>query len=201
MDHHAFLFYGDISTVAFLPPEVQRPSLDVTYVEKDVLAIDDVRGLIDEASRTPFEAEYRTCVVLVRDIAYEAQQALLKILEEPPQHARFYFIVAPTTALLPTLQSRFALSTQSTVEEATTAVFSQFLKSSIADRLTHIAERTKEKDMVWVQSILEGMEQYAHKTKKPTLLRAVIETRIAAKSRGASFKMLLEDLALRLEEK
>jgi DNA polymerase III delta prime subunit len=139
-------------------------------------------------------------VVAAREIAHEAQHALLKVLEEPPAHALFYFVLGKTAVLLPTLLSRFSVESVGGPTSEETEAFNSFLKASLAERLALIAEKTKEKDIVWVESVMYGFEQKAAALKKESLMRAVLAARIALKSRGASVKMLLEDLALRLEE-
>jgi hypothetical protein len=165
-NHHAFLFYANSLDASSVPLVYKTPSVDVTHIITDVLSIDEVRKLIAEAGRTPFVCDYRVCVVAVREIAHEAQHALLKVLEEPPAHALFYFVLGKTAVLLPTLLSRFSTESVdgSTLEE--TEVFESFLKASLAERLILITEKTKEKDTVWVESVMYGFEQKAVALKK-----------------------------------
>jgi DNA polymerase III delta prime subunit len=199
ISHHAYLFFGSSLETSHIPSEFKKPSVDVTHVVSDVLTIDEVRTLIIHAGRTPFEGKFRVCVVQAREIANEAQHALLKVLEEPPTHAQFYFVLSRTAMLLPTLRSRFSIEAGGEVE-ADREVFAVFLKTSLSERLSLIAEKTKEKDTVWIEALVCGFESHSVSLKKESLLRAVLSARIALKSRGASVKMLLEDLALRLEE-
>jgi DNA polymerase III delta prime subunit len=199
ISHHAYLFFGSSLETSRIPSEFKKPSVDVTHVVSDVLSIDEVRTLIVYAGRTPFEGKFRVCVVQAREIANEAQHALLKVLEEPPAHAQFYFVLSRTAMLLPTLRSRFSIEESGEVE-ADNEVFAVFLKAPLSERLSLIAEKTKEKDTTWVESIMCGFEEKASSEKKVSLMRAVLTARAALKSRGASVKMILEDLVLHIEE-
>ena len=68
----------------------------------------DVRKLIATAYRTPDGDATKQKVVIVTKYIFtvEAQQALLKVVEEPPQTTEFLFVVPYSLQLLPTLLSR-----------------------------------------------------------------------------------------------
>lgn len=97
---------------------------DLTEVGGDGVAIpvDTIRWLRDEAYLKPNESAYR--VMLLADAQLmrpEAQNALLKILEEPPAHVIFILTCDSRTALLPTIQSRCVCLTLTPVEWAEAA--------------------------------------------------------------------------------
>ena len=96
---------------------------DLTELGGDGAAIpvDTIRWLRDDAYLKPNESAYR--VILLADaqlMRHEAQNALLKILEEPPAHVIFVLTCDSRTSLLPTIQSRCVCLTLSptTWEEA-----------------------------------------------------------------------------------
>jgi hypothetical protein len=73
------------------------------------IGVDAVRDLVTAISVRPFEGERRVVLALELERATEpAQQALLKILEEPPIGTRFACTVGDDRALLPTVRSRLA---------------------------------------------------------------------------------------------
>ena len=73
------------------------------------IGVDAVRDLVTAISVRPFEGERRVVLALELERATEAaQQALLKILEEPPLGTRFACTVGDDRALLPTVRSRLA---------------------------------------------------------------------------------------------
>jgi len=71
------------------------------------IRICQVRGLIELASRYPFEARYRLVMVEPAErLAREAAHTILKTLEEPPGHTVFALVSAAPEALLETIISR-----------------------------------------------------------------------------------------------
>lgn len=83
---------------------------DVSTLEpndKGNIRIDPVRDLIDRAGYRPFEGRRRVAVVDQADALEQgAQNALLKVLEEPPSGSVFLLITAYPDLLLPTVRSR-----------------------------------------------------------------------------------------------
>ena len=71
------------------------------------IRICQVRGIIDLASRYPFEAAYRMIIVDPADrLGREAANTILKTLEEPPGHTIFALISAAPEAIIETVVSR-----------------------------------------------------------------------------------------------
>ncbi len=89
--------------------EERHPDVTIISPEQNKVGVDDIRKVRLDANISPFEAE---CKIVIFDAAHtlnvQSQNALLKILEEPP--ARVYFILtAPSSKLLlPTVDSRCA---------------------------------------------------------------------------------------------
>ncbi|MCH7541851.1 hypothetical protein IH981_03730 [Patescibacteria group bacterium] len=78
-----------------------------TLDTSESFGIGDIRKLKYNFSRKPFESTYQTFIILeAQNLTIEAQNALLKILEEPPGSAKI-FLTAPTSeGLLSTIVSR-----------------------------------------------------------------------------------------------
>lgn len=82
---------------------------DVKYVtlDKTVIPIDAIRALRQEAGYRPFEGSHRVFVIDPADrLSLEAQNALLKTLEEPSASAHIILISSRPAHLLPTTRSR-----------------------------------------------------------------------------------------------
>lgn len=74
------------------------------------IGIEQVQGLLEELSLAPVEARVRTFVIAPADVLTEdAQNALLKGLEEPPARALLVLIAGSEDDLLPTIVSRCRL--------------------------------------------------------------------------------------------
>jgi DNA polymerase III delta prime subunit len=132
-------------------------------------------------------------------VNFQAQNALLKILEEPPEHVRIALIVPTRDTLIPTVLSRLYVVTP-TRSEPTNEVFETFRTQSCAARLEEISERTKQKDVSWIDAVFRGAALYAHQNvvKQPHIARTVANA-VALYAEGTTAtKMLLEDIALSL---
>lgn len=84
---------------------------DILTIDGDADArafpVDTVRQIRSDAYVRPNEAPRRVFVLLgVQNMSEISQNALLKILEEPPQNVFFILTAASATALLPTVRSR-----------------------------------------------------------------------------------------------
>lgn len=85
---------------------------DVRLVTPDGAAfkIDQVRDVQREAALSPYEGNLKVFIVERADLmTEEAQNSLLKTLEEPPPHSLFILLAPESTALLPTIVSRCQL--------------------------------------------------------------------------------------------
>jgi len=84
---------------------------DVLWLKRDEdtkgIKIERVRKLLDWASLKPYEAEWKVAVLEEAErLTEEASQALLKTLEEPPQHTIFVLLTEDKSQILETIQSR-----------------------------------------------------------------------------------------------
>ncbi len=83
---------------------------DIIYInagDKKSIGVDRIREISKDVYTHPFESE--TKVYIVEDanmLTDEAQNAMLKILEEPPEYAVFILIATSSSVLLPTVLSR-----------------------------------------------------------------------------------------------
>jgi DNA polymerase-3 subunit delta' len=85
---------------------------DIRLIEpiKTTIAIDQVRELIDEIAFQPFEARYRFAILDPADrMKIEAQNSLLKTLEEPSSRTHIILITTNPYLLLETIRSRARL--------------------------------------------------------------------------------------------
>lgn len=119
INHHAYLLEGDIEpsyeallkTLTMLEvATLGNPDLFIKDYEN--LLIDDVREIKDFEAESPFHKHGRKIVILkTRMFSYPAQNALLKVFEEPRPGVVFFLILPDSSKLFPTLRSRlFAVS-------------------------------------------------------------------------------------------
>ncbi|MBI3313503.1 MAG: hypothetical protein HYZ83_04660 [Candidatus Omnitrophica bacterium] len=84
---------------------------DVLQVGKDIEAksikIEEIRSMKNKASLKPYEGKWKVFIFPEADrLTAEAQNALLKTLEEPPTHSIFILLVENKNHLFETIQSR-----------------------------------------------------------------------------------------------
>ncbi len=195
---HAILIEASYTEgLMYLPPECRTESPDIVHLSGSRMGIDEVRSLIQEAYMTPMHGTERVFVLAYGAFTEEAQNALLKLLEEPPKTARFYIISERPNLLLSTLRSRLVRADVEPHEESSFDIRA-FLRLSYGERLAEIASRSQKKDEAWLINLMEAMETRAHDSKDAPLIRSVLSLKPYFHTSGASKKMILEHLVLLL---
>lgn len=124
LKHHAYLFFGPAGTgktsAARLCMSKYVDPKDVSmcingkhpdYVEVNCAVnngVDDARNLVTDVVNTmPIKAEFKFIVLdETHMLTTASQNALLKTLEEPPKHVKFFLCTTEINKVLPTIRSR-----------------------------------------------------------------------------------------------
>ncbi|TVT13421.1 DNA polymerase III subunit gamma and tau, partial [Amycolatopsis rhizosphaerae] len=98
---------GTCSSCRALAPEGSG-SIDVTELDAASHGgVDDARELRDKAFYAPAESRYRVFIIdEAHMVTTQGFNALLKIVEEPPEHLIFIFATTEPDKVLPTIRSR-----------------------------------------------------------------------------------------------
>jgi hypothetical protein len=205
--HHAHIVISDFDSIEDEILEVVENNLNVKtkaneffYFQKyDKFLIGDARNVFDlHLKKTPKD-DLQVFVIAFNFITREAQNAILKMLEEPKDRTVF-FIVAPSKSLfLETIISRVSVYEFATSNIESTA--KEFLNKKVGDRIKFITgfvkdireEKKSKQDAI---DLLSGLEVEIEKTKNYKALKEIIETRQYMNLNGASVKILLENIAL-----
>ena len=159
--------------------------------------IDEARELRERASLRAL-GKRRIFVIAVPDLNREAQNALLKTLEEPPGDALFFFVLPSPESLLPTLRSRVqTLQIERGGEARTDAkIFLAATPEKRMDMLKPLLEKGEDekRDLGAILTFLSSLEEKLEKS--PEGLKAVYRTRKYITDKGALVKPLLEQVAL-----
>ncbi|MBN2467227.1 MAG: DNA polymerase III subunit delta' [Deltaproteobacteria bacterium] len=84
-----------------------HPDLFVLEPEKNIITIDKIRAMRRDLSRKSFAGGYKVCLVDdAETMNVQAQNALLKTLEEPTPNTVIFLISSRSYRLLPTIHSR-----------------------------------------------------------------------------------------------
>lgn len=196
-ESHARLVIADTIATAALPAALQQESADIRHLSADTFGIDDARRLKALASVHGFTGSTQQFVVAARTFTTEAQNALLKLLEDPPPGATFWVIVPQAATLLPTLRSRLILesSTTATKDDSRAA---DFRRASYKERLAQIADLAKRNPNELPELVRALTRAETLAALPPEAKRALFLADRYVYNRGALRKMLLEEVALSL---
>lgn len=213
---HAFLITGAtkekrLAEVAARQKEWRTSSFDVIALEgaEGAIGIASVREFQKQLIMAPYNSAIKMGVVKdAQALTVEAQNALLKTLEEPPPRTRLVLEAPSSDMLLPTIASRCHIIhlKESEWEQndvtAIMAVIDQIAGAPIAQRIELIDEISKTRDdaKLWVgkaiaavrKNMLEGKERNAAK-----ILRGLLTAQNQL-SGNVTPKLVLDNLFLSL---
>lgn len=80
----------------------------VTHEKPNTISVDDIRRQVNEDIQIkPYQGPYKIYIIAEADLmTVQAQNALLKTIEEPPAYAVIFLLTENAEALLPTITSR-----------------------------------------------------------------------------------------------
>ncbi|MDD3531171.1 MAG: hypothetical protein PHV99_01070 [Candidatus Pacebacteria bacterium] len=213
--HHAFIIEAEIEEGIEVAQAWTEKELgmeiagnpDVVVMRYGLLSVDDARRVSELAAGAPFKGETKVIIIAASRVYHEAQNALLKIFEEPPKGTYLFLILPTLGGLLPTLRSRVQVlnvgRTASNIPESA----EEFIKASKEKRSAMIKklasgkdeeERRENRDRAI--AILNGIEIITRDrglTKSSgTLLEEIQILRGYLHDRSAPVKQILEHLAI-----
>lgn len=218
--HHAFVIEagaeeGIATALAWAEKELgmkAEGNPDFIVRAYGLFSVEDARSVSELAAGAPFVSRHKVIIIAAARAYHEAQNALLKIFEEPPPNT-YLFLVLPTAgALLPTLRSRVAMLHPRAAErrEGTPDIARTFIegtkekRSALIKKLASGAdeeERREHRDEAI--AIVNGIEEIAYKRWQEekgqalgNLLTDLGVLRGNLYDRSAPVRMILEHLSL-----
>ena len=191
MNHHAQLV-RTVEVSTYQHPETTATVLNTTL---DTMGIGDVRAVTAQAQLRPATDGGQVFVIAASFITHEAQNALLKLFEEPPIDTAFVLVVPAAFQLLPTLQSRIGQET-TIADSSENQAWTLFVAASYVDRLQQIDSWQKSKDPQWLSQMVAGVHSVSSQEVELEAMQVLQFVGQKLQTRGASNKMLLEHLAL-----
>ena len=206
--HHAYLIEGNRDEIM---PEILKfvEDMEVTHIQSDSFKIDDARNLKSYEFLKAGERK-KAFVISANNILLEAQNALLKMFEEPIPDTHFFLVVPDKGALLKTFVSRFySISARQNLATETRAA-EKFMAMPLSKRIDFIkellAEEDEEEGTVILDSararalnFLNEIETLLHdKTTDPKIFHHIFKAREFLRMPGSSAKSLMESVALML---
>ncbi len=213
--HHAYVLLGDITeSHRKLRNFFDESVLDTQWLDYqyEKLGIDEVR---DELKMVLSErTDGRFIVISAERFPTDAQQAFLKILEEPAENTHIFILLPAQVVVLETIQSRVVtVYTDDLSQTRQLFPIKSFLFEPIPERLDRIESLVKERGKedalqpYEVHQFLDQLESalYAVFTKKPTAqlsesFNAIRDGRTWAGQTGFPMKNIVEYIAMILPE-
>lgn len=214
ISHHAYALVGGEPTRVELVKTLEkkhavsvRGNPDFFSRSYENFTIDDARAVKSLSETKPVrEGSRKIFLLTISAITTEAQNALLKLLEEPAEYVVFFLIIPSRHLLLPTVTSRLALLDGERESEAYDQAFvHEFIQAAPAARLKIIQsflddiakERRTKQEAV---DFLNAVQKFLYEERGPVRgLKALEAVEIARKymtDRAPSLKMLFEYAAL-----
>lgn len=190
--HHAILFLGERAEVDKKIDSLGLKLLgnpDVFIVDKESIGIDDARLLSERALEKAFGDE-KFFILKIQRITNEAQNALLKTLEDPTPGTHFVLSAKEAGIFLPTLLSRLQIERVGGELEDSEA--KKFLKKGIKQRLDY-AKKFSASLPDFLDSLLLELRKKGVSLKQ---LDEVMGFRNYARDNSVQARLILEHLAL-----
>ncbi len=168
---------------------------DFFTIENQFLGIDDARAIELWAAGKPLLGDTKVCFVDTTSITFEAQNALLKVLEEPTLGTYFFINIPNLGNILPTFLSRVRILNYTTrnIEESKDAAL--FLQGEIKKKLQIIKTKSS-KESSDLKNFLNELESLAYRENlNRNIVKNILTAKVFAAARGSSPKMLLEWLS------
>ena len=210
--HHAYAIAGSRDTaheslIFFLEHTVgvaTKGNPDVQYEIYDTFGIDEARRARDRqtTSAAVFGAQ-KIFILAAAVITHEAQNALLKIFEEPTPDTHFFIIVPDAEMLLPTLRSRLVIILYKNTDNDA-ALAAVFLRGDVAERFAVTKDIIENKDRLAGGALLDSLETALHASASDTkkiaelafVFSEIANCRTYLRGRAPSLKLILEHIAL-----
>lgn len=193
-----------------------HPDVRLINPEKDSsIKIEDARNLKEWVSFKPYEGRMKVAVLYQADsLTRDAQNALLKTLEEPPAHSAFLLIAQSRTSLLETIVSRAFEIRFSKLGNSTEETLGRLRASGLTlfdrweDWLEKASARSRDESLELLSDLAEGlayvMERFPEDKRKvynlASALEQVLEVREAVED-NANVKLAFTRLAVRLRNR
>ena len=166
---------------------------DITHEKPNSIGIDEIRDqLINDVGIKPYESPYKIYIVNDADkLTLQAQNALLKTIEEPPAYAVVMLLADNPDALLPTITSRCVILSLKPVGD-------RLVKDYLMDRM-HIPDYQAEVQASFAQGNVGKAQQMANSAEFTELTENAL--RILKHSREMEVYELVDAIKIMSAEK
>ncbi len=210
--HHAILVEGEpIASLELIKSGLVESGFnidgnpDIFFLSYQKFGIEDARNVIEVSLGAPVKDEKKIIVFNFESITNEAQNAFLKIFEDPSPQLKFIINTYTADGLLPTLRSR--LSIIKSEKEIEIVNVESFMKKSVGEKMKEIERIVKEsKDdgskqeikhfLLGIHSFLLQRVKKGENGDNLVALKATLKALDYLEDKSSSTKLLLESVVL-----
>lgn len=168
---------------------------DVMVTRYSELSVDDARRISQFASLKAVGAG-KYLVIAFDRAGTEAQNALLKVVEDAPGNSHFFFSTPFPGALLPTLRSRSVVESRHSAQNLESENMARaFLTLTYAERLTQVEKLVTQAQKSGDKSVLKSL---VHALVHVAPSRDTLDAARYIEQNGSSPKLILSHLAVTL---
>lgn len=209
--HHAVFAEGEISdALALFRKGLEERGIelqgnpDVIFLHYASLGIGEARELVEISLTAPLKEKKKTIVLSFDSITREAQNALLKLFEDPNPSVEFLIASQNADALLPTLRSRLFVvrSEEGKKIRSEEGIAGKFLDLPVGKKLKETEKMLKKYkdagDKKPIRDFLQSIHLELEKDPKKNAeaLRTTAKSLSYIDDKSASMKLLLESVVL-----
>lgn len=207
--HHAYLIESKSKdNLTLLREQVLEYFGMEQLTHPDVVEVDVPQFLLEHASsvkeadlKMPLVAKQKIIFIFFESITREAQNALLKVFEEPSATSKFFIVASNTHVLLQTLLSRLQRVEISFNAPQKKLNAGTFLKKTLGERLEEVSNIIKkvQDDELRKDDIVTFVSDIEHEYKKAKQYKQAIsclKQKEFILDKSSSLKLVLERVAL-----
>lgn len=218
--YHSYVIEGNPEEVSYLiriyleeRGDINKKSPDLLLNLYDSFSIDNGHEIKEWHKNRPIDGKKKVCIIGAKFINREAEQSLLKIIEEPTEDTHFFIIIPDSSLLLGTILSRVHLiknlKSDNEFEDKLAVDFYKMDMKTRIEKVTEIIKEFKDNEnsgglRYYAISLINGLERIVHEKWKKDLnneelkfiLNELKNSRSFLSTPGAAVKMILEHIAL-----
>lgn len=209
-NHHAYVIEGDFDQVVLDIKSSIGEGISVMDIFEyffESFSIDDARMIKELDIKSPVQGDKKYIILKLNSITREAQNALLKVFEDPSLSSRFFVVVSSANIFIETILSRVeVLRHESFGPKKEIFDAEEFLKSKKAKRLDIVASLLKdlEAGKINKQDLMHFLVSIRNKVENSILdkgsydqkLLSVLSSLKFIRDKSGSAKLLLERVCL-----
>jgi hypothetical protein len=183
MHHHAFVVEAEIEAgvvqalswaKAELGLEAQA-NPDVIVLRYGLFTVADARRVNEVAAQAPLRGEHKVLVIAATRAYHEAQNALLKLFEEPPRGTYLFLILPSLGGVLPTLRSRVQVLARAGGRRQ---------EGAISDDAREFMHASPEKRSALIKKLATGRDEDERRDNRDRTIAIVNGIELAAREKG-----------------